>query len=279
MISLQQQLIQAQKLEAIGQLAAGIAHEINTPMQYVQNNVAFIEQAVMVIQNLLIEVRKMESSQLTPQMTALLGTIDFDFLLREIPESFQETHLGLNRVVKIVSAMKEFSHPGGKEMVLTDLNRALDSTITVCRNEWKYIAEMKTDFDKDLPLISCFPDQLNQAILNLIINSVHAIQSHEAFDALNKKGEIAIVTRREDSWVEIQISDNGCGIQPILKKRIFDPFFTTKEVGKGTGQGLAIAHDIIVNKHRGQIDFTSTPGQGTTFYIRLQRFSEQGEYF
>jgi len=269
MTLLQRQLLQAQKLEAIGQLAAGIAHEINTPMQYVQNNVSFFEQAFKTLQDLLVEVGKTERSLLTAEITALLATIKLDFLLEEIPESIKETHDGIDRVVKIVSAMKEFSHPGGNDKVATDLNRALDSTITVCRNEWKYVAEMLTDFDPDLPLVHCFPDQLNQVVLNLIINASHAIQDHNKLDAKGDSGRITIGTRKDGTWVEIQISDSGGGIPEEIQQRIFEPFFTTKEVGRGTGQGLALAHDIIVNKHGGRIDFISTPGQGTTFLLRL----------
>ena len=264
-----QQLLQAQKLEAIGQLAAGIAHEINSPMQYVQNNVTFFAQAFNELQPLLDEVGKTERSLLTAETTALLETINLEFLLQEIPESINETHDGINRVVKIISAMKEFSHPSGNDKVATDLNRALENTITVCRNEWKYVAEMSIDFDSDLPLVPCFPDQLNQVVLNLIINASHAIQDHNKSDTQGTLGRIAIITRREGAWVVIEVSDSGGGIPEAIQQRIFDPFFTTKEVGKGTGQGLAIAHDIIVNKHDGQIDFTSTPGQGTTFLIRL----------
>jgi len=266
---LQRQLLQAQKLEAIGQLAAGIAHEINTPMQYVQNNVTFFEQAFQELQPLLVAVSKTENSLLTTETAELMANIDLDFLMQEIPEGIKETHDGINRVVKIVSAMKAFSHPSGSEKVATDLNRALDSTITVCRNEWKYLAEMITDFDPDLPLVSCFPDQLNQVVLNLIINASHAIQDHNKLDAQGALGRITITTRKEDAWVEIQVSDSGGGIPEAIQQRIFDPFFTTKEVGKGTGQGLAIAHDIVVNKHGGRIDFTSKPEQGTTFFIRL----------
>ncbi|MBV5317975.1 MAG: PAS domain S-box protein [Desulfobulbaceae bacterium] len=277
MILLQQQLLQAQKLEAIGQLAAGIAHEINTPMQYVQNNVSFLEQAFNTLQHLLVEVGRTDRAQRSGEITALLATIELDFLLEEIPESIKETHDGVNRVVKIVSAMKEFSHPGGNDKVATDLNRALDSTITVCRNEWKYAAEMRTDLDPDLPLVPCFPDQLNQVVLNLIINASHAIQDHNKLDAKGDLGCITIGTRTDGSWVEIHISDTGSGIPEAIQQRIFDPFFTTKEVGRGTGQGLAIAHDIIVNKHGGFLDFTSAPGQGTTFVIRLPIISAQGK--
>ena len=269
MANLQRQLLQAQKLEAIGQLAAGIAHEINTPMQYVQNNVTFIDKAFGDLNNLLVELGKTEKSLLTAKTTTLLETINLDFLLQEIPESIRETHDGINRVVKIVSAMKEFSHPGGNEKIACDLNCSLENTIIVCRNEWKYLAEMVTDFDQDLPLVSCFIDQMNQVTLNLIINAAHAIEANVYPAAKGALGQISVTTRREGDWAVIQIGDTGCGIPEEIQQRIFDPFFTTKEVGKGTGQGLAIVHDIVVNKHGGRIDFTSNPGQGTTFFIRL----------
>ncbi|WP_319589187.1 ATP-binding protein [uncultured Desulfobulbus sp.] len=165
--------------------------------------------------------------------------------------------------------MKAFSHPSSNDKVATDLNRDLENTILVCRNEWKYVAEMITDFDPDLPLVPCFSDQLNQVVLNLIINASHAIQDHNKSDVQGVLGRITIVTRKKATWVEIQMSDNGGGIPEEIQPRIFDPFFTTKEVGKGTGQGLAIAHDIVVNKHGGRIDFNSIPGQGTTFSIHL----------
>jgi signal transduction histidine kinase len=250
-------------------LAAGIAHEINTPIQYVQNNVTFFEQAFNDLKTLLVEVGKTERSLLTAETAALLANIDLDFLLQEIPEGIKETHDGISRVVKIVSAMKAFSHPSGNDKVASDLNSALDSTIAVCRNEWKYVAEMITDFDPDLPLVPCFPDQLNQVVLNLIINASHAIQEHNKLEAGRPLGRITIATRKDDAWIEIQVSDSGGGIPEAIQQRVFDPFFTTKGVGKGTGQGLAIAHDIVVNKHGGRIEFTSKQGQGTTFFIRL----------
>ena len=263
-----QQLLQAQKLEAIGQLAAGIAHEINSPMQYVQNNVTFFAQAFDTLKKLFDEVGKTEKSLLTAETAALLATINLEFLLQEIPESIKETLEGINRVVEIVSAMKEFSHPGSNDKVSADLNRALSSTITVCSNEWKYAAEVITDFDPDLPLVPCFPNQLNQVVLNLIVNAAHAIEDHNA-EAPSTLGCITITTRQDGDWVEILVRDSGGGIPEEIQHLIFDPFFTTKKIGKGTGQGLAIAHDIVVNLHGGQIDLRTLPGQGTTFLIRL----------
>jgi PAS domain S-box-containing protein len=268
MTNLQRQLMQSQKLEAIGQLAAGIAHEINTPMQYVQNNVIFFEQVFSDLQTLMIALKAVEPDDLPGAVAAALELADLEFMLEELPASITETLDGIGRVVKIVSAMKEFSHPGNYEKSPANLNHALENTLTVCRNEWKYVAELVTDLPGDLPLVPCFPDQLNQAVLNLIINASHAIQERLKTEP-NPPGRISVSTRRNGEWVEIRVSDNGCGIPDEIQQRVFEPFFTTKEVGKGTGQGLTIVHDIVVKKHGGQIDVTSAPGAGATFLLRL----------
>jgi len=266
--NLQRQLLQAQKLEAIGQLAAGIAHEINTPMQYVQNNVSFFADFFEQLKPLLLSLEEMDATTLPPQAAGELESLDLDFLVEEIPASVQETLDGINRVVKIVAAMKEFSHPGGNEREAVDINHAIDSTLIVCRNEWKYVAEMVTEFDEQLPLVPCFSDQLNQAVLNMVINAAHAIQARKKTQP-EPPGRISVATRHDGDWAEIRISDNGSGIPEAIQQRIYDPFFTTKEVGKGTGQGLTIVHDIITNKHGGQISFDTVEGQGTTFIVRL----------
>ncbi len=269
---LQRQLLQAQKMEAVGQLAAGIAHEINTPMQYVRNNVTFFARAFGEVSLLLADYKHLQQQEpgleLAEDAAKRLKNNKIDFLMEEIPESIDEIEDGINRVVKIISAMKEFSHPGTGEKVAIDLNRAVESTITVARNEWKYVAEMVTDFDPDLPMVVCLPDQITQAVLNLIVNSAHAIKETGA-GISGDLGRITISTRQDKDWAELQVSDTGAGIAKENHNRIFEPFFTTKEVGKGTGQGLAITHDAIVNKHGGTIDFTSEPGKGTTFTIRL----------
>ncbi|MBM9613724.1 PAS domain S-box protein [Desulfobulbus rhabdoformis] len=266
--NLQRQLLQAQKLEAIGQLAAGIAHELNTPMQYVQNNVSFFKQSFDELQPLLAALEKIEPAAMPSPAREELADQDLEFLLEEVPTSIQETLDGIDRVAKIVAAMKEFSHPGVQEREATDLNHTIENTLIVCRNEYKYDAELQTDFDEALPLVPCFPDQFNQVILNLIINATHAIQMRKAVEP-ELSGLITVTTRSLGSWVEILVTDNGTGIPGKVKARIFDPFFTTKEVGKGTGQGLTIAHDIMVNKHDGEITFHSIPGEGTTFALRL----------
>ena len=275
MTNLQRQLMQAQKLEAIGQLAAGIAHEINTPMQYVQNNVIFLEQAFTDFQAIMVALDAVTPDQLPAVVAAPLSQADLEFLLEEVPASVTEALDGIDRVVKIVSAMKEFSHPGNHEKSPTNLNHALENTLTVCRNEWKYVAELVTDLARDLPLVPCFPDQLNQAVLNLIINASHAVQERLKTEP-NVPGRINVSTRRDGDWVEIRVSDNGCGIPEDIQQRIFEPFFTTKEVGKGTGQGLTIVHDIVVKKHGGQVYAASAPGAGATFILRLPLMESAG---
>ncbi len=278
------QLLQAQKMESIGQLAAGIAHEVNTPTQFIGDNLTFLKDAFTDIaqllekyQALLAQVKKSDTAlDLTEDLEAFLEEIEIDYLLEEIPKTLDQSLEGVRRVSKIVLAMKEFSHPGIKEKVMVDLNKAIETTLTVTRNVWKYVADVKTDLDPHLPEILCMPDEINQVILNLIVNAAQAIE--EAVDkASGEKGKITISTREGAEWIEIRIQDTGVGIPPEIQNRIFDPFFTTKEVGKGTGQGLAIVHDTVVNKHAGQIFFETEVGKGTTFIVRLPKIkSEEG---
>ncbi|MBI4644648.1 MAG: PAS domain S-box protein [Deltaproteobacteria bacterium] len=273
---LEMQLAQAQKLESIGQLAAGIAHEINTPIQYVGDNTRFLRDAFGDLLQLLEKHKDLlEACKTGTVAPTLLGRVetasreaDLDYLVDEIPAAISQSLEGVERVAKIVRAMKDFSHPGTVEKQAVDLNKAIESTITVTRNEWKYVAEMVTDLDPSLPLVPCRPDELNQVILNIIINAAHAIAEAVGREPA-EKGTITIKTRRNGEGVEILISDTGPGIPEEFRSRIFDPFFTTKEVGKGTGQGLAISHSVIADKHGGSINFETTLGQGTTFIIRL----------
>jgi len=273
---LEGQLVQAQKLESIGQLAAGIAHEINTPIQYVGDNLNFLEETLKGLMGLLNQsfdlLNRIPAEHLPAEPVLELKRaaeeIDLEYLKQEIPTALCQSKEGVRRVSEIVRGMKEFSHPGGDEITPTDLNRAIQSTATVARNEWKYVSELSTDLDPDLPLVACLPGELNQVILNLIINASHAIQDKlgESPDPL---GSIRISTRKIGDQAEIRVSDTGCGIPESAQSRIFDPFFTTKEVGKGTGQGLSIARNVIVKKHQGTLTFETTPGEGTTFIIRL----------
>jgi two-component system NtrC family sensor kinase len=273
---LQSQLHQAQRLEAIGQLAAGIAHEINTPTQYVSDNTRFLRDAfsdlVKVMESYGRLLQECRGGHIDPALIAdvdgAIATADLEYLSSEIPNAIRQSLEGLDRVATIVRAMKEFSHPGGEDKQTIDLNHAIENTVTVCRNEWKYVAEMALDLDSTLPLVPCLPGDFNQVILNLIVNAAHAIA-----DAINgdetHKGTISISTRHDGGWAEIRIGDTGTGIPEKHRPKIFTPFFTTKEVGRGTGQGLAICRSVVVGKHGGTIDFETELGKGTVFIIRL----------
>lgn len=273
---LESQLRQAQKMESIGQLAAGIAHEINTPTQYVGDNTHFVQDAFGDLINVLKKYEQLleacRSKTVTPHLVAEVETMaseaDVEYLMEEIPKAIEQSLEGIQRIGKIVQSMKDFAHPGSTEKKSADLNKAIESTITVARNEWKYVAEMKTDFDSTMPSVPCLLGDFNQVVLNMIVNASHAIKDVVG-DGENGKGTIAISTRCEGEWAVIRISDTGTGIPEAARPKIFDPFFTTKEVGKGTGQGLAIAYSVVVEKHGGEISFETEVGQGTTFTIRL----------
>jgi signal transduction histidine kinase len=267
---------QAQKLESIGQLAAGIAHEINTPTQYIGDNIRFLNDSFEEISQVLARYAEVEkearsgsvSRQLLEQLDEAVEKADLPYLLEETPRAIQQSLEGVERVAKIVRAMKEFSHPGMSEKVPTNLNQAIESTVTVARNEWKYVADLVTDLDPHLPLVPCLPGEFSQVILNLVVNAAHAI-ADVLNDGSKGKGEITIQTRALEREVEIRVSDTGTGIPESIRNRVFDPFFTTKAVGKGTGQGLAIAHSVIKEKHHGSISFETVSGKGTAFIIRL----------
>lgn len=273
---MEMQLRHAQRLESIGQLAAGIAHEINTPTQYVSDNTEFLKDS---FENLLLVLNKyktvLEKVKLGCEVRTVIGDLedtlekaDINFLLEEIPTALHQSLEGLGQVAKIVQAMKEFSHPGTKEKKSVDLNLAIQNTISVSKNEWKYVAEIETDFDAKMPAVLCLPSEINQVFLNLIVNAAHAIEEKVGKDSL-EKGKITIATRHNSHFVEITVSDTGCGIPEEHHSKIFDPFFTTKAIGKGTGQGLAIAHSVVVDRHGGEILVKSKPGEGATFLIRL----------
>jgi PAS domain S-box-containing protein len=270
------QLRQAQKLESIGQLAAGIAHEINTPTQYVGDNTRFLQDAFKELDRTLQAYRRLlEAARAGPvppdiiqEVEAIIEQADIEYQMEEIPKAIDESLQGVDRVSAIVRAMREFSHPGTREKTAIDIHKSIENTILVTRNEWKYVSHVKTDFDPSIPSIPCHPGDFNQTILNLIVNAAQAIAEVVDTDA-GEKGEITVSTRLSGDWVEIRVSDTGAGIPEEIKARIFDPFFTSKEVGKGTGQGLAIAHAAIVGKHNGSITFESEVGRGTTFIIRL----------
>jgi two-component system, NtrC family, sensor kinase len=276
-------LLQAQKLESVGQLAAGIAHEINTPAQFISTNINFISeafkessQAMATLLELLKSVKKgtVTEAQIKANET-IVEHLDWEYLKKEIPQAISQSQEGIQRVTSIVQAMKEFSHPGSKQKTIADINRILETTLTVSRNEWKYVATVDTDLDPDLQSVPCLADEIGQVFLNLLINAAHAIENKLGQNPEGNKGRIAVSTRQHDHHVEIRIADTGVGIPKHIQSKVFDPFFTTKEVGKGTGQGLAIAHDVITGKHDGTIVFETEPGLGTTFIIRLPRSNMQ----
>jgi len=276
------QLRHAQKLEAVGQLAAGIAHEINTPTQYVGDNTRFLKNCFSDIEELLQKYNLLLASAkegtLNPELIAeveeAVEEADLEYLVDEIPNAIRQSLEGINRVAEIVRAMKDFSHPGREDKVPVDINKAIESTIIVSRNEWKYVAEMETEFESTLPFVPCIPGDFNQVILNIIVNAAHAIEDVLGDDP-SGKGKITISTHYNDNCAEVRIADTGTGIPESSRNRIFDPFFTTKEVGKGTGQGMAICHNIIVQKHGGTINYETEIGSGTVFIVRLPIESEK----
>ena len=270
------ELRQTHKLEAIGQLAAGIAHEINTPTQYAGDNTRFIQQSFQTLQrtyflytDLLDKVKK---GTVTPDLISNLEETkkadDVEYLFQETPEAISQTLIGIDRISKIVNAMKEFSHPGGKEKSPADLNRAIETTVTVARNEWKYVADVSLDLDPNLPRVTCFIGEFNQVILNLIVNAAHAIRDAIA-NQQDTKGKITITTHLKGEMVEVRVTDTGTGIPEAIRPRIFEPFFTTKELGKGTGQGLSVVYGTVVKRHQGTVTFETEVGKGTTFIIQL----------
>lgn len=283
-IAMEQELRQAQKLESIGQLASGIAHEINSPIQYVGDNLGFLKDSFKDIMSALatyeelLQATKTSSTVSIDAIEKRIQKADIPYLNEEIPRAVEQSLEGVTRVSEIVRAMRAFSHPGTGKKEMVNLNRAIKNTITVARNEWKYVAEMELNLDDSIPDVLCLPGEINQVLLNIIVNAAHAIG-----DVVNGgdlgKGKITVATCKNSSSISIHIKDTGCGIPKAIQHRVFDPFFTTKEIGKGTGQGLAIAHSVIVDKHQGTLSFTTRQNRGTTFIIELPLSEEKDELF
>ncbi len=263
-------LAQKKKLESIGQLAAGIAHEINTPMQYILDNTTFLRES---FTDLLDYINDLEEGT-TESREDLRESYDIDFLSEEVPQAVTKSLEGIDRVRTIVLAMKDFAHPAPRNFSKADINKAVRDTVTISRNVWKYYCDVEMKLDPSIDAVPCLIDDINQVFLNLIINASDAIgeklQVESEPDSVGK-GKIVVETSMDESWVIISFMDNGAGVPEVIKDRIFDPFFTTKDVGKGTGQGLAISHDIVVNRHRGRIDLSSAPGGGAVFTVKLPR--------
>lgn len=290
---LEEELRQAQKLESLGTLASGIAHEINSPIQFIGDNLHFLQQG---FEDLFAhmgepEQGELKQGELNKECLKEVGlsflieeeqeTLDEDeeagdleFLKEEIPAAISQSLEGISRVSEIVTSVRDFSHPGSKDRSLVDLNRAVKNTITISRNQWKYVAELETDFDADLPEVSCVPGEINQVILNLIVNAAQAIEEK---NGEGNYGKIRVETETLATDVAIRVSDTGGGVPEELKDRIFDPFFTTKEVGKGTGQGLSLAHTVIVQNHGGKLYFEPSAEGGTTFVVLLPQSQTREE--
>jgi two-component system NtrC family sensor kinase len=267
----EQRLAAGEKLESIGRLAAGVAHEINTPIQFLNDSIYFIREAM---QDLLAD-----NARLTARLTELLPSPpepdeNIEDLKAELPPALDRVADGLARIAEIVRSMKEFSHADQAEKSRVDLNRAIKSTLVIASTEYKYVADVDMELDPQLPHVTCHGGQINQVVLNLVVNAAHAIG--DKIRGTTDRGRITVRTRVEGDFVVISVGDTGGGIPEAIRKRIFDPFFTTKEVGKGTGQGLSIAHNAI-KAHGGQLSFETEIGKGTTFHVRLPVEADEQE--
>jgi len=270
---IEMQLLHSQKMETIGVMAAGLAHEINTPLQYIVGNTSFIQEITEKFINFTkaIQSTRTNNSPQNPSdrlrvIDKIVDDFDIDFVSEEAPAAISESIEGLNRISSIVLSVKRFSHSDSDGLKNVNVNSEIRNTINVSRNEWKYNAKLVTKFDGNLPELMCIASDFNQVILNLIVNAAHAIQGK--FKSAGCKGEITISTFHDKHFIYITITDNGSGIPDKIKEKIFNPFFTTKEVGRGTGMGLAIVLKII-EKHNGKIWFESKEDEGTTFYLQF----------
>ncbi len=269
--------IHRMKLMAIGELSAGIAHEINTPVQFIGSNVSFLDESFQDLLKLIKTYQKLGDflqneqeypcRQLLQEIADIEETADIDFLRDEVPKAFEQTLHGVKQVTDLVLGLKGFARSGSEgEKIASDINTIIQNALLVSRNVYKYVAELETHFC-ELPLVSVYPGDIGQVIVNLVINAAHAIEEKKGDD--RTMGKITVESGMEDQNIIIQVSDTGKGIPEGVRDRIFDPFFTTKEVGRGSGQGLAISHTIIHEKHHGEITFDSVLGEGTTFIVRI----------
>lgn len=277
---LELELRHAQKMESVGQLASGIAHELNTPIQYVGDSFHFLRDACSGTWKALAAYGELKEKLATVEvpmgaierLEAVLDECDIEYLEANSPRAFERIEQGLERVTSIVRSMKRFAHPDGEHMAPADINGAMEDTLVISRNEYKYLADVETKL-RPLPAVHCSIGDLNQVFLNLIVNAAHAIK--EIVGDSGDRGRISIATDCLDGEVVISVQDTGCGIPPEVRQRIFEPFFTTKDIGHGTGQGLALAYALVVDKHNGALTYESTEGNGTRFEVRLPLGSPQ----
>jgi two-component system NtrC family sensor kinase len=273
-LQIEAELRQSQKLEAVGRLASGVAHEINTPVQFVSDSIHFVGDAVRDLFGVLEKLGVVQRSVLagTPSRDAAVeaaeaaDAAELPYLAENVPKAVERALDGLGRVATIVRSMKDFAHPDQKDMTTVNLNQAVQSTLTVATHEYKYVADLETDFGV-LPPVRCYAGDLNQVVLNIVVNAAHAIG--DVTKGTDSRGRIHVRTYQDGDDVVVSIGDTGGGIPEDVRGHVFDPFFTTTEVGKGTGQGLFIARSVVVEKHGGLLSFETEMGKGTTFFIRL----------
>ena len=277
-LMLERSLAQARKAEALGTLAAGIAHEINTPIQFISDNIRFLSNAHCGLLDLVQRYEaalagadnKSDNGDGAEEIEDYENEIDLQFLRDEIPRALAQSTDGLRQVTRIVAALRHFAH-GGKERQKLDLNKAIEDAVLVSRSQWKTVADVRMDLDPSLPLVNCVTAEIKQALLNLIMNAGQAVGEAARSDVgpASKRGLISVTSARNNGVVEVRVSDNGPGIPEEIREQIFDPFFTTRDVGQGTGQGLTLAYASIVNRHGGRLSFETRTGKGTTFTISL----------
>jgi PAS domain S-box-containing protein len=273
---LETELRQAQKLESVGRLAAGVAHEINTPIQFVSDSVSFARDAVADLVGIAGKLRAAadrvitgaSAIELASEASAAAELADLPYLVEQLPKALDRALQGTDRVAAIVRSMKTFAHADRSEAAVVDLNDSVESTLTVASSEYKLVADLVLALDPTLPPVTCFVGEINQVLLNLVTNAAYAIGERNGNGA-HARGTITVATRHGGGFVEISITDTGGGIPDAVREKIFDPFFTTKPVGTGTGQGLSTARTVVVDKHRGTLTFETQAGVGTTFRIRI----------
>ncbi|CAM3818469.1 sensor histidine kinase [Rheinheimera salexigens] len=254
---LTEQLMHSEKLASLGQLAAGVAHEINNPIGYVASNLGCLKEYT---DSLILLIRRMSEILPIDQSHELKEKYEFDYIIEDLPTLIAQSEAGLQRVIEIIRDLKDFSHLEDAEFVEADLHSGIQSTLNIIANELKYKADLKLNL-ADIPLISCIPSQINQVLLNFLLNAAQAI---------DKRGVITINTGFDDNWVWFSVEDNGSGIEKDQLEKIFQPFFTTKDKGQGTGLGLALSRSIV-DKHQGILEVKSELGIGSCFTVKLPR--------